>query len=102
VWLADLCEPNDGFSSDGWMTFDTDDATATLMVGPSMDGPWTAVEANGPPWALSQETIAALVASQSVDAAGDLWFKAGDGGFPQNLGSLITNREAKMDALCGE
>jgi hypothetical protein len=101
VWLADVCEPNDGFSADGNMTIATDLAGSTLYAAPSMDGPWTAVAVSGPPWVVTRATLETLGVQVGAATTDALWLKAGDGGYPANLGALIAGREARMESLCG-
>ena len=104
IFLADVCEPHDGFSSDGWMTLDTDadelGADTTLYVGASASGPWIPVAANGPSWALSHALVEQLAISAGVTSYNHLWVQVGEGGKAANLGSLIIGRAARMDALC--
>ncbi len=102
MWLADVCEPYDGFSADGWMTWDTDVPGAELYVGASQEGPWFKVEANGPPWVFNQATLEALADMVGVDSYLDMWFKSTETGKAVHVESALMDREAHMDALCGE
>jgi hypothetical protein len=101
IWLAAVCEPNDGFSADGNMTIATDFAGSALYAGPSATGPWTSVGVSGPPWVVTRSTLETLGAQVGAATMEDIWFKAGDGGTAARLGSLIANREGQMDAICG-
>jgi len=98
IWLADVCEPNDGFSENGEMTLDTN-LGGPLEVAASMEGPWYAVEVNGPPWVVTEETLASFAAMVGVDDWHDLWVRANEC-YPQHLGNLIADRGARMDELC--
>lgn len=105
VWLAGVCEPDDGFSADGWLTMGGDPGNfstdRTLYVAGSPEGPWVAVQVNGPPWVFDRPTLDALAADRGVAGYGDLWFKLGEPGNPARLGSMIVDREAHMDEYCG-
>jgi hypothetical protein len=100
VFLSEVCEPNDGFSDDGWMTWDTDKPGATLYYAASADGPWLSLETNGPPYVLSQADLNALAQAAGLSDYHDLWFKANDRGYPVNVGDAIRNRAAHMDDIC--
>jgi hypothetical protein len=102
IWAAAVCEPNNGFSSDGNLTLDTDVKNVSLMVAASADGPWVSAEVNGPQWVLTEATLSTLAKSLNVADFHNLWFKAGDAGQPALLQSMITNRAAKMGAICGD
>jgi len=98
IWLADVCEPDDGFSENGEMTLDTN-LGGPLEVAASMEGPWYAVEVNGPPWVVTEENLASFAAMVGVDDWHDLWVRANEC-YPQHLGNLIATRDARMDELC--
>ncbi len=102
IFLSDVCEPNNGFSSDGWQTWNTDTPGAKLYYGASADGPWSTLEINGAPWALSEANLTAMASAAGLTSYDDLWVKAGETGNPVNVGSAIRDRAAHMDALCGE
>lgn len=98
TWLADVCEPNDGFSADGGMTLDSGFHGA-LRVGASMAGPWYEVEVNGPPWVVTEEMMESFAAMVGVTDWHDMWVRAGEG-YPQHVGNLVSERDARMDDLC--
>lgn len=107
VWLAGVCEPEDGFSTAEYGNVITigSDANSkqygnTLYVGTSADGPWTATGVAGPNYILTKSQVEALAASLGLADYHDLWFKVSDSGIAANLGSMIADREAKMDSLC--
>jgi hypothetical protein len=100
IWLADVCEPNDGFSDDGQMTLDTN-TTGPLEVGASFDGPWNEVEVNGPPWVATEEVLASFAEMVGIEDWHDLWVRSGEG-YPQYLGNMILEREGRMDLLCAQ
>ena len=100
IWLADVCEPDDGLSADGWMTWDSGHP-GPLQVGASMEGPWYDVEVNGPPWALNEEMLESFAAMVGVADWHDLWVRSGEG-YPQHVGNAVLERDGRMDALCAE
>jgi len=100
IWLADVCEPDDGFSADGWMTWDSGH-DGPLQVGASMEGPWYDVEVNGPPWALNEEMLESFAAMVGVADWHNLWVRSGEG-YPQHVGNAVIERDGRMDALCAE
>jgi hypothetical protein len=100
IFLSDVCEPNAGFSSDGWMTLDSD-GSGPLLVGASENGPWVPVAVDGPAWVLSRAVVEQAAASVGAASYQNMWVKAGEGGKAANLGSLIIGRDARMAALCG-
>ena len=99
IWLADVCEPDDGFSANGEMTLDSDFPGPLRFAG-SIDGPWYEVAVNGPPWVVTEEMLEAFAAMAGVDDWHDLWVRSGDG-YPQYLGNMIVERDVRMDELCG-
>ncbi len=101
VFLADVCEPNNGFSGDGWQTWDSDAVGTSLYYGASAEGPWLGLAINGPQWVLDETSLNAMAANAGAASYDDLWFKANERGYPVNVGDTIRNRAAKMDALCG-
>jgi disulfide bond formation protein DsbB len=101
VFLSDVCEPNNGFSGDGWQTWNTSEPGATLYYAASNDGPWMMLDINGPAWILSEADLNAMAAYAGVATYGELWFKANDDGYPANVGNEISNRAARMDEICG-
>jgi hypothetical protein len=100
IWLADVCEPDDGFSADGWMTWDSD-YTGPLQVGASMEGPWHEVQVNGPPWAVSEVNLESFAELAGVEDWHDLWVRSGEG-YPQHVGNAVLERDGRMDVLCAE
>jgi hypothetical protein len=98
VWLADVCEPEDGFSADGGMTWDST-SPGPLQFGPTMDGPWYEVEVNGPPWVVTAENMESFAAMVGVDDWHDMWVRSGEG-YPQHVGNAVTERDGRMDELC--
>lgn len=105
LWLSDVCEPNNGFSADGWMTLDTDadnlGKSTALMVAASQEGPWLTLTAAGPPWVLNQANFDAIAANVGIASYTDLWMKVGDSGRAFHLGSMVRDRDYHMDELCG-
>jgi hypothetical protein len=99
TWLADVCEPYDGFSADGGMTLDSN-FPGPLKVAASFDGPWYEVQVNGPPWVVTEEMLESFAAMVSLEDWHDLWVRSGDG-YPRHLGNMIEERDTRMDALCG-
>jgi hypothetical protein len=100
IWLADVCEPDDGFSANGEMTLDSN-TDGPLEIGASFDGPWYSVEVNGPPWVVTEEMLEAFAEMVGVEDWHDLWVRSGDG-YPQYLGNMIIERDGRMDLLCAE
>jgi hypothetical protein len=100
IWLADVCEPNDGFSADGAMTWDSN-FPGPLEFAASMEGPWYEVQVNGPPWVVTEENMEAFAAMVGVEDWHDMWVRSGDG-YPQHVGNTIMQRDARMDELCAE
>jgi hypothetical protein len=98
TWLADVCEPYDGFSADGAMTWDSNFG-GPLEFGPSMDGPWYEVEVNGPPWVVTEENMESFAAMVGVDDWHDMWVRSGEG-YPQHVGNTVMQRDARMDEIC--
>ena len=98
IWLADVCEPNDGFSDAGQMTWDSNHS-GPLLVGASMGGEWYEVQVNGPPWVVTEEMMDSFAAMVGVHDWHDLWLRSGDG-YPQQVEDAIAAREGHMDALC--
>jgi hypothetical protein len=98
IWLADVCEPNDGFSEDGAMTWDSSHP-GPLQFGPTMDGPWSEVEVNGPPWVVTEENMESFAGLVGVEDWNDMWVRSGEG-YPQHVGNAVTERDARMDELC--
>lgn len=105
VFLADVCEPEDGFSADGWMTLDTDaddlGYLPVLWVGNSIEGPWVETGYSSAPYILNRPAVDALGALVGAADYHELWLKVTEGGQPMRLGSAIIGREARMDRLCG-
>jgi hypothetical protein len=100
IWLADVCEPDDGFSANGEMTIDSN-FPGPLKFGASFDGPWVEVEVNGPPWVVTEEMLESFAEMAGVEDWHDLWVRSGDG-YPQYLGNMIIERDGRMDLLCAE
>ncbi len=100
IWLADVCEPDDGFSVDGWMTWDSG-YEGPLQVGASMEGPWYDAAVNGPQWALNEEMLESFATMVGVEDWHDLWLRSGEG-YPQHVGNAVLERDGRMDALCAE
>jgi hypothetical protein len=98
IWLADVCEPNDGFSADGAMTWDSN-SDGPLEFAASMEGPWYAVEVNGPPWVVTEGNMESFAAMVGVDDWHDMWVRADDG-YPRHVGNTVSERAAHMDDLC--
>jgi len=98
TWLADVCEPNDGFSDAGQMTWDSDHA-GPLQVAASPDGPWYEVQVNGPPWVVTEEMMNAFAGMVGLEDWHEMWLRSGDGN-PQHVGNAIIEREGHMDTLC--
>jgi hypothetical protein len=105
LWLAAVCEPDDGFSEAGNMTLAGSlgnmDNDTRLFVAAAMDGPYVPVAASGPPWVLTRDAVSALAADRGVGNPHALWFRMGEHGQPANLGSMIADRDAHMDGYCG-
>jgi hypothetical protein len=105
VWLADVCEPLDGFSSDGWTTVGSNAAVLPwgtgLFVATGPDGPWTETSFIEPPYIISHDQMDALVAMLGVAGPEDVWMRAGSNGTAARYGSMVIDRAAHMDALCG-
>jgi hypothetical protein len=100
IWLADVCEPDDGFSANGEMTIDSN-FPGPLKFGASFDGPWVEVVVSGPPWVVTEEMLEAFAEMVGVEDWHDLWVRSGDG-YPQYLGNMIIERDGRMDLLCAE
>jgi hypothetical protein len=100
IWLADVCEPNDGFSDDGAMTWDSD-AGAPLEFAPSMEGPWYPVEVNGPPWVVTEEMMESFAEMVGVDDWHAMWVRA-NGCYPRHVGNTVSERDAHMGRLCAD
>jgi hypothetical protein len=104
IWLADVCEPFDGFSGDGNMTWDSNSDELgfrnTLYVGTSIAGPWNQVPVNGPPWVFQRSDLEDLALILGVDSYEDLFLKASDSGNPAHIGNTILQRAARMDKIC--
>jgi hypothetical protein len=100
IWLADVCEPNDGFSDDGAMTWDTN-AEGPLQLAASPEGPWYEVEVNGPPWVVTEENMESFAAMVGLDDWHAMWVRAGDC-YPRHVGNTVSERDARMDELCAE
>jgi hypothetical protein len=100
VWLADVCEPNDGFSADGGMTWDSG-YPGPLEFAASMEGPWYEVEVNGPPWVVTEENMESFAAMVGVEDWHDMWVRSGEG-YPRHVGNTVMERDARMGALCAE
>jgi hypothetical protein len=98
IWLADVCEPNDGFSDEGGMTWDSR-LGGPLEFAASMEGPWYAVEVNGPPWVLTEENMESFAAMVGVDDWHDMWVRANNC-YPQHVGNAVAARDARMDTIC--
>lgn len=98
IWLADVCEPDDGFSENGEMTWDSN-FEGPLEFGASMEGPWYEVQVNGPPWVLTEENLESFAAMVGVEDWHDLWVRSGYG-YPQHVGNTVSQRDARMDELC--
>jgi hypothetical protein len=100
IWLADVCEPNDGFSADGGMTWDSNHP-GPLQFAASMEGPWVEVQVNGPPWVVTEENMEAFAAMVGVEDWHDMWVRSGEG-YPRHVGNTVMERDARMDELCAE
>jgi len=98
TWLADVCEPNDGFSDTGQMTWDSDHG-GPLQVAASPDGPWYEVQVNGPPWVVTEEMMESFAGMVGLEDWHEMWLRSGDGN-PQHVGNAIMEREGHMDTLC--
>jgi len=98
IWLADVCEPNDGFSDNGEMTWDSDHA-GPLQVAAAMEGPWFELQVNGPPWVVTEEMMNAFAGMVGLDDWHEMWISSGTG-TPQHVGNAVMEREGHMDALC--
>jgi len=99
IWLADVCEPNDGFSDAGQMTWDSDHA-GPLQIAAAMEGPWYEIQVNGPPWVMTEEMMESFAAMVGLDDWHNLWISSGTG-TPQHVGNAIATREGRMDDICG-
>ncbi|MGF1505371.1 MAG: hypothetical protein ACFB51_09650 [Anaerolineae bacterium] len=104
IWLANVCEPFNGFSGDGQMTWDTDaddiGLPTALHVADDGDGPYIVMGYTGPPWGLTEaqlEYMANLVGEESYTG---MWFKATESGKPANVGATIVERAGRMDDIC--
>jgi hypothetical protein len=104
IWLADVCEPFDGFSGDGNMTWDSNSDEFgfrnSIYVGTSINGPWNQVPVNGPPWVFQQSDLQDLALILGADSYQDLYLKASDAGTPAHIGNTIRERAARMDKIC--
>jgi hypothetical protein len=104
IWLADVCEPFDGFSGDGNMTWDSDadefGFRNAIYVGTSYIGPWNQVPVNGPPWVFQRSDLEDLALILGADSYQDLYLKASDAGTPAHIGNTIRERAARMDEIC--
>lgn len=100
LWLADVCEPDHGFSSDGWMTWGTDQAN-TLYAGASSDGPWLATGFNGSTHVMSRQHLADITSMVGLSDSDQVWLMSSESGKPVRIGSEIYDRDVRMDALCG-
>lgn len=98
VWLADVCEQNDGFSDDGAMTWDSG-GDGPLEFAASSDGPWYEVQVNGPPWIVTEENMESFAAMVGADDWRDMWVRAG-GSYPQHVGNTVAERDARMGEIC--
>ncbi len=106
IFLSDVCQPNDGFGGDGYMTLDTNAGSLgvapVLYYGASADGPWASLEVNGPPYNLTMSDLTAMAANSGAADYSALWVKVSETGRAMLLGDMIRDRAAKMDVLCGE
>jgi|GEM_PF-3262968 len=98
LWLAELCEPNTGFSAAGWMTFGSDVEHYSIFASHSPNGPWTPTTLKSP---VSKPQLNAVVTQVAAANYSDLWLKAQDSGKPMKLGDAISARDTRMNALCG-
>ena len=96
IFLADVCQPNDGFGGDGYMTLDTDAGSLgvapQLYYGASADGPWMALEANGPPYNLTMSDLTAMATAAGAADYTALWLKDTETGRAMLLGDMIRDR----------
>ena len=99
LWLADVCEPNDGFSDNGEMTWDSDYG-GPLQIATAPEGPWFEVQVNGPPWVVTEEMMNSFAAMVGLEDWHDLWMRSG-GGNPQHVGNAVSTRAGRMAEICG-
>ena len=99
LWLADVCEPLNGFSGDGWMTWSSDTSDA-LYVAASQEGPYYITEFVSPPFVMNEAHLNGLAGWMGVGDWHDLWFKVGEGGQEVHVGASVTERDGRMDAIC--
>jgi len=113
-WLADVCEPNNGYSDVGEMTWESDadelgvEEVVQVYVGPYYpdisieelyEGDWMTV---GPGKVWTEADIANMLAAAGVTNVSMLWVRVSSSGYPHNLGDMIRNRAAHMDDICAE
>jgi hypothetical protein len=107
VWLSEVCEPFDGFSADGIMTWNTEPEVIPpryfirLLAAPDPEGPWSDAPVNGPPWAFTKTQLEGLAAQVGVESYRDVFLKVGSTGIPVNVGSAVDDRAARMGEICG-
>jgi hypothetical protein len=107
LWLSEVCEPYDGFSADGIMTWNTEPTVIPpryfirLLAAPGPDGPWVDVPVNGPPWAFTLTELEGVAAQVGVADYRDVFLKVGPTGIPVNVGSAVIGRAAHMGEICG-
>jgi hypothetical protein len=107
VWLSEVCEPFDGFSADGIMTWNSEPEVIPpryyirLLAAPAPEGPWSDAPVNGPPWAFTKTQLEGLAAQVGVADYRDIFLKVGPTGIPVNVGSAVADRAARMGEICG-
>jgi hypothetical protein len=107
LWLSEVCEPFDGFSADGNMTWNTKPTVIPpryfihLLAAPAPEGPWSEAPVNGPPWVFTLTELQGLAAQVGVADYREVFLKVGPTGIPVNIGSAVADRAGRMDEICG-